>query len=70
MLNVQVNTESDLYRALDTYEPGQTVTLTVVRLVKVDDSTVPRGRGRGAPVIEYRQTEAKLRIQLQAIEAA
>jgi hypothetical protein len=66
---VQVDTESDLYRALDKYQPGQTVSLSVIRIVRVGDDGAPRGRGRADEIQEYRQTEAKLRIQLQAIEA-
>jgi len=65
-----VDTEADLYRALDKYQPGQTVSLTVVRFVRADDDYNSRGRGRGDEVQEYHQTEAKLRIQLQAIVAA
>jgi len=67
---LQVDTEADLYRALDKYQPGQTVSLTVVRFVRADDDYNSRGRGRGDEVQEYHQTEAKLRIQLQAIVAA
>jgi len=68
--DARVDTEADLYRALDKYQPGQTVSLTVVRLVPTGGTVEGRGRGRGNELQEYRQEEARLKIQLQAMEAA
>jgi S1-C subfamily serine protease len=51
---VAINSEANLFQALDSYQPGDTVELTVLRLVAISDSLV--------------QKEITLSVRLQSSE--